>query len=331
MAVDRLREMGDLLTPMALRVAATLGLADLIADGVATAGGLAERTATDRDALARLLRHMASMGLLAPDGEGYRLTELGEPLRSTHPGGVARSLDANEVLGRIELSFVRLLDALRTGRAAYPLVHGRGFWEDLAADPELAARFERHMTAGDVGRAVAAYDWSAVGHLVDVGGGSGRLLVEILHAAPHARGTLVELPGPAEVGRRRFEEAGLSDRADVVAGTFFDPLPAGADAYVVANVLHDWGDAEAEAILRRCAEAAGASGRVLVFQGVLDGVEDQAPGTEFDLFMLVCCGGRQRTLAEFEAIGARAGLKLAAASPVDLHFGHLMEFDAASR
>jgi 2,7-dihydroxy-5-methyl-1-naphthoate 7-O-methyltransferase len=309
MAVDRLREMGDLLTPMALRVAATLGLADLIADGVATARGLAERTATDRDALARLLRHMASMGLLAPDGEGYRLTELGEPLRSTHPGGVARSLDANEVLGRIELSFVRLLDA----------------------DPELAARFERHMTAGDVGRAVAAYDWSAVGHLVDVGGGSGRLLVEILHAAPHARGTLVDLPGPAEVGRRRFEEAGLSDRADVVAGTFFDPLPAGADAYVVANVLHDWGDAEAEAILRRCAEAAGASGRVLVFQGVLDGVEDQAPRTEFDLFMLVCCGGRQRTLAEFEAIGARAGLELAAASPVDLHFGHLMEFDAASR
>jgi 2,7-dihydroxy-5-methyl-1-naphthoate 7-O-methyltransferase len=309
MAVDRLREMGDLLTPMALRVAATLGLADLIADGVATARGLAERTATDRDALARLLRHMASMGLLAPDGEGYRLTELGEPLRSTHPGGVARSLDANEVLGRIELSFVRLLDA----------------------DPELAARFERHMTAGDVGRAVAAYDWSAVGHLVDVGGGSGRLLVEILHAAPHARGTLVDLPGPAEVGRRRFEEAGLSDRADVVAGTFFDPLPAGADAYVVANVLHDWGDAEAEAILRRCAEAAGASGRVLVFQGVLDGVEEQAPGTEFDLFMLVCCGGRQRTLAEFEAIGARAGLKLAAASPVDLHLGHLMEFDAASR
>ena len=331
MAVDRLRQMANLQTPMVLRVAATLRLADLIADGVTTGGGLAERTGTDRDALARLLRHMAFLGLLAPDGEGYRLTELGEALRSTHPAGVARSLDANEPVGRIDLAHVRLLDTVRTGRAAYPLVHGRGFWEDLAADPELAARFDRHMSSGDVAPGVAAYDWSAVGHVVDVGGGSGRLLAGILHAAPYARGTLVELPGAAEAGRRRFADAGLSGRADVVARTFFDPLPAGADVYVLANVLHDWGDAEAEAILRRCAEAAGTRGRVLVFSGVLDGAEDAAPGTGFDLFMLVCFGGRERTLGEFEVLGARAGLTLAAASPVDASFGHLMEFDAASR
>jgi 2,7-dihydroxy-5-methyl-1-naphthoate 7-O-methyltransferase len=331
MAVDRLRQMGDLQTPMVLRTAATLRLADLIAAGVTTAGGMAERTGTDRDALARLLRHMATIGLLGADGDGWCLTELGEALRSTHPSGVAGSLDANEVVGRIDLAHVRLLDAVRTGRAAYPLVHGRGFWEDLAADPALAARFDRHMSSGDVAPAVAAYDWSAVRHVVDVGGGSGRLLAGILEAAPHARGTLVELPGAAEAGRRRLAEAGLSGRAEVVAGTFFDPLPAGADVYVLANVLHDWGDAEAEAILRRCAEAAGIRGRVLVFQGVLDGVEDVDPGTGFDLFMLVCCGGRQRTLGEFEALGARADLRLTAASPVDLSFGHLMEFEPAAR
>jgi hypothetical protein len=268
MAVDRVRQMGNLQTPMVLRVAATLRLPDLIADGVTTAGALAERTRTDRDTLARLLRCIAFLGLLAPDGEGYRLTELGEALRSTHPAGLARSLDANEPVGRIDLAHVRLLDAVRTGRAAYPLVHGRGFWEELAADPELTARFDRHMSSGDVaprgcrvrlvrrrtrGRRGRRQRPAAGGHPPGCPAGAGHAG----GAAGGGRGRAATLRGGRPVrshGRRR---------PDVLR-----PAAAGADAYVLASLLHDWGDAEAEAIMRRCAEAAGTAGRVLVFSGV---------------------------------------------------------------
>jgi hypothetical protein len=174
--VERLGSLSDLITPMAIRVAATLKLPDLIADGVTTAGALADRTHTDRDALGRLLRHLTSIGLLRPAGSDFCLTELGEALRSAHPGSPTSSLDINGIVGRISLAQLRLLDSIRTGQAAYPLVYGRGFWEDLATDPDLSARFDAHMGSGDPSAAVAAYDWAAARWVVDVGGGNGNLL-----------------------------------------------------------------------------------------------------------------------------------------------------------
>jgi len=140
------------------------------------------------------------------------------------------------------------------------------------------------------------------------------------------RGTVVELAGPAERARRKFAAMGLSARASVVTGSFFDALPADAGAYVLSNVIHDWPDAEATTIFRRCAEAAGVSGTVLVFEGVLEAGDDVAASTDFDLFMLACCGGRQRTLPELEKLAAAAGLRLIAISPVSPSYGHLLTF-----
>lgn len=322
-STEQLRLLSDLTTPMAIRVAATLGLADLIAEGVTTTDVLADRTGTDRDALARLLRHLTTAGLLNDDGS---LTALGEALRTTHPGSPASSLDINGIVGRISLAHVRLLDSIRTGGPAYPLMYGKGFWEDLATDPELSARFDAHMGSGDPAAAVAAYDWATAGWVVDVGGGNGNLLAGILLADPGVRGTVVELPGPAQTARDKFAALGLSARAAVQTGSFFDALPAGAGAYVLSNVIHDWPDAEAIAIFRRCAEAAGSSGVVLAFEGVLEAGDELAASTDFDLFMLVCCGGRQRTLPELEGLAAAAGLKLTATAPVGPEFGHLLTF-----
>ena len=326
--VERLRSLSDLVTPMAIRVAATLRLPDLIAGGVTTADALADRTGTDRDALGRLLRHLTSIGLLRRDGSDVCLTDLGEALRSAHPGSPASSLDINGIVGRISLAQLRLLDSIRTGQAAYPTVYGKGFWEDLATDPDLSARFDAHMGSGDPSAAVAAYDWTAAGWVVDVGGGNGNLLAGILHANPEVRGTVVELAGPAEAARRKFAMLGLSARASVVTGSFFDALPADAGAYVLSNVIHDWPDEQAITIVRRCAEAAGTSGTILVFEGILDAGDEVAAATDFDLFMLVCCGGRQRTLPELERLATAAGLKLITASPVSPSYGHLLTFRA---
>jgi hypothetical protein len=324
-AADELRSLSDLTTPMAIRVAATLGLADLIAEGVTTADALVDRTGTDRAALGRLLRHLTSAGLLQLDGYDVRLTALGEALRIDHPGSPASSLDINGIVGRISLAHMRLLDSIRTGQAAYPLLYGKGFWEDLATDPDLSARFDAYMGSGDPAAAVAAFDWTTAGWVVDVGGGNGNLVAGILLANPDVRGTVVELAGPAEAARRKFDVLGLSERATVQTGSFFDALPSGAGAYVLSNVLHDWPDAEAITILRRCAEAAGNSGTVLVFEGVLEAGDELAATTDFDLFMLVCCGGRQRTLPELESLAA-AGLSLISTQPVSPSYGHLLVF-----
>jgi len=328
--VDRLRSLSDLTTPMAIRVAATLKLADLIADGVRTAHALADRTDTDPDALGRLLRHLTSIGLLRADGNNFFLADLGNALRVDHLGGPTSSLDIDGIVGRIGLAQLRLLDSIRTGRAAYPLVYGKGFWEDLAADPDLSARFDAHMGSGDPSDAVAAYDWAAARWVVDVGGGNGNLLAAILQANPGIRGTVVELAGPAETARQNFAATGLSARASVKSGSFFDQLPAGAGAYVLSNVIHDWPDVEATTILSRCAEAAGFSGAVLLFEGVLESGDEVAASTAFDLFMLVCCGGRQRTLPELENLAAGAGLKLIAISPVNSSYGHMLTFRRVS-
>ncbi len=310
-AIRRLWQLSDLVSPMAVRIAATLRLPDLVASGATTVAALAERTESDPGALRRLLSHLVAIDVLTQRGEHFALTPLSEAMREGQ--GENRgplTLDVHSAVGRIQLAAVGLLDCVRTGVPAYQLVHGRGFWDDLAADPALGAGFDAFMGSRDQGAFAAAYDWSAVGHVVDVGGGTGARLIALLRAHPSLRGTLVELPGPAERAAGRFAEVGLSERVVVVARSFFEPLPAGADVYVLSRILHDWPDAEATAILRRCAEAAGPEDRVLVVEEVLDDADDMAEMTAFDLFMLIGCGGRERTLDEFRTLGGAAGLSL---------------------
>lgn len=309
--------LADLFTPMAVRVAATLRLADHVAAGADTVAALAQRTGSDPDALGRLVDHLLAVGVLRRRGtEGLSLTDLGEQLREGHPGNGRAWLDIEGPVGRAELSARHLLDAVRTGRPAYPLIYGRGFWEDLADRPALAEAFDALMAsrlAFEVPQIVAGYDWGALSHVVDVGGGNGTLLAAILATHPDLRGTLVELAGPAGAGALRFAETGVGERCEIAAGSFFEPLPVGGDAYVLSGVLHDWDDERALAILRRCAEAAGRKGRVNVIEdGVLTDAAESSLRSEMNLRMLAYTGGRERTLGELEQLASAAGLRVAA-------------------
>jgi hypothetical protein len=244
------------------------------------------------------VEHLTAIGVL----DGWALTDLGEQLREAQPW-----LDAEGPLGRADLAALHLLDAVRSGRPAYELAYGRDYWQDLAADPARNAAFDALMSArlhADLPGIVAGYDWGALSHVVDVGGGDGTLLAAILAAHPGLRGTLVELAGTAESARRT-----LGDRAEIVVGSFFEPLPAGADAYVLSGVLCDWDDAHALQILRRCAEAGG---RVLV----IDHCELAASAQSGDLRMLVYTGGRERTLAGLQRLAGDAGLHVVTAEQV---------------
>jgi hypothetical protein len=305
-----LRAMADLATPMAVRTAATLRVADHVAAGGRTAAEIAAAVGAHPDALDRLMRHLVTIGLFRRDeGGAYTATELGDQLRDDHPGGRRKWLDAEGAVGRGDLSFVDLAYCVRTGRPAYPVRYGKPFWDDLAADPGLSASFDtvmEHHVDLDASTVADAYDWGALKHVVDVGGGSGALLGRLLARHDGLRGTLVDLAGPAGNARRRFRRLGLDDRVTVVTGSFFEPLPEGAGGYVLSAILHDWDDAHAVRILRRCAEAAGRSGVVLVIEAI--GADGESPDTAMDLRMLTYYGGRERGLTEMRAVAAAAGL-----------------------
>jgi SAM-dependent methyltransferase len=156
--------------------------------------------------------------------------------------------------------------------------------------------------------AATACDWSGVRHVVDVGGGTGALLAEVLRADPGIRATLVDLPDTVARGREFLAERGLDGRCDFAGQSFFDPLPAGADVYVLSAVLHDWDDEAATAILRRCAEAAGGTGRVVIVESHGTAGDDPAMFAEMNLRMLVLSGGRERRIADYRTLAAAAGL-----------------------
>jgi hypothetical protein len=312
-----LASMAELVTPMAIRVAATLRVADHIAGGRRTAPELAAAVDADPDALGRLLRFLADKEILDPDGSGgYVLTPLGDALRDGHPSGLRASVDIEGATGRADTAFIELLGSVRTGSPAFPSRFGRPFWDDLAADSGRSASYDAQMGA-DVARwardVVPALDWGSLGHVVDVGGGDGTLLIAMLSAHPGLRGTLVELPRAAGAARTAFVEAGLGDRTEVVARSFFDPLPPGAGAYVLCAVLHDWNDGAARTILRRCADAAGGDGAVLVIEKT--GPDGTTVNASMDLRVLAYFGGRERALPELTALAADAGLRVAAVHP----------------
>jgi hypothetical protein len=317
--IAELLAIADLATPMAVRVAATLRIADHITRGRRTAPELAETVNADADALDRLLRHLVTAGVLRRDASGrYALTGRGDALRDDHPIGIRAVLDIESAIGRAELSFVQLLHTVRTGEPAFPVQFGLSFWQDLKSDPARSASFDTQMgydIAADAPAIVSAYDWGSLGHVVDVGGGNGALLTAMLSKYPTLQGTVVDLLDTAEAARKTFAAAGFADRADVVACSFFDALPPGAGGYLLSAILHDWDDDAARTILRRCAEAAGTDGSVFVVEKI--GADGGSLHTGMDLRMLAYFGGRERGVDELTALAADSGLRVAAVHPAD--------------
>jgi hypothetical protein len=306
----------DLVTPMALRVAATLRLADLMPDDGtgdgAAIGDLAERAEANPEALARVLRHLVAHGVFTEPRPGqFAANQTAAMLRTGEPGAVWLDLDGFG--GRMDLAFTGLAHTVRTGEPAWEQVFGLPFWDYLDANPAISASFDATMAVDGGNSAVAErYDWAAVRHVADIGGGTGTLIAEVLQRNPRLRGTLADLPETAARAREYLAGLGLDGRCDVVGQSFFDPLPPGADAYLLNRVIHDWGDAAATAILRRCAEAAGSTGRVLVIESHASPGGDPAAFAEMNLRMLVLAGGRERTLDDYAALAADAGLRVTA-------------------
>ncbi|HEU5469953.1 MAG TPA: methyltransferase [Actinophytocola sp.] len=316
-ATPSIRAMADLATPMAIRVAATLSLVERAGSAGATVERLAAETGTSAPALHRLLDHLVTIGVFDRDRQSgrYRPTIVGAQLGADAPEGVKPLLDINCAGGRADLAFVDLLGTIVTGAPAYPHRYGRDFWADLDASPELRRSFDAQMNwrfRVQASQIAEGFDWTRFPSIVDVGGGDGFVLAAILHAHPELRGRVLDLAPTTTAAADRFAAAGLDDRAGTVTGSFFDPLPAGADAYLLSDILHDWDDDHARTILTGCRRAAAPHGTVVV----IEPIRGQGAGTDMDLFMLMCFGGRERTVDELTTLAAGCGLRLDRSGPV---------------
>lgn len=307
-----LSTLSDLCTPWCIHVVATLRIADQLAAGAADSAALAAASGCEATSLERVLRHLVSKGVfeeLEPDR--FALNEAAQGLFDPT---LRLGLDLDGIGGRMAYAWGSLLTAVRTGKPAYHEVFGLPFWEDLEAHPAIAASFDALMGPPGHGapdpEVLVSESWSSVRTVVDVGGGTGALLAEILRNQPEVRGTLVDRPRTVARADAIFEAAGVAERVTTIGQSFFDPLPAGADLYLLKSVLSDWPDREATAILRRCAEAAPPSGRVVVLGGVSP--DDVTGGPAPELLMMVLLGSKERTLPEFRALADAAGLTIQA-------------------
>jgi hypothetical protein len=307
------RLMDGFLITQLLYVAAKLGVADALAAGPQTAAAIAQAVGAEPAPLTRILRGLALDDVVAETDDGrFALTALGGCLRDGVPGSLRGA-----VLVRGELYYqaaAGLLAAVTAGGTAFAQVYGERFFDHLGRHPEREAAFQASMagrSSQEADDVVAAYDFTGISKLVDVGGGPGILLERILRAAPALHAVLLDRPEVVVQARTRLEAAGLASRCDVVVGDFFGWVPGGADAYLLSRVIHDWDDDDAVRILQTCRAAMAATSRLLLVEAILpERAREQPAAIRMDLHMLVLLGARERTEAQFRRLLETAGLQV---------------------
>jgi SAM-dependent methyltransferase len=304
--------LSDLCTPWCIHVAATLRIAEHIHAGIHAIDDLAAAAQCDSRVLHGVLGHLVSKGVFEEPERG-RFSLNATAMGLLDPA-MLLGLDLDGFGGRMAYAWGSLITYVRTGVPAYDKIFGLPFWEDLDAHPEIAASFDALI--GPEGHGVPDPDfeitggWERVRSVVDVGGGTGAMLAEIARTRPLIHGTLVDLPRTVARAAETFEHAGVAGRITAIGQSFFDPLPAGADLYLLRGVLNDWPDREVVAILKRCAEAALLKGRVVVLKSVGPDVESRGLSIE-----MVLLGGRHLSISEFRELARESGLEVLAAGP----------------
>ncbi len=311
-AANLMRLINGFWMTQAVYVAARLGIADRLAAGPRTAAELAEEVFVAAQPLHRLLRALASLGVFEERDAGrFALTPMAEVLRSDVTGSLRPM-----ALMRGEWQYGawgELLHCITTGGSAFEKLFGQGMFDFLSSDPERGALFDSAMTAIH-GRETAllldAFDFGSAERVVDVGGGNGSLLAEILRKHPTVKGTLFDLAPVIDRARSNDSLNDFRERLEFASGSFFESIPAGADLYLMRHIIHDWDDDQSTTILKRCREAMPTTARLLIAEFVIPPGNAPFVGKWFDLAMLVGPGGQERTAAEYELLLSQAGFRM---------------------
>lgn len=307
----------------AIGVVAQLGVADQISAGPRASDELASAVGAETQALYRVLRLLASLGVfeeVAP--RTFGLTALGETLRSDAPDSV-RNFAITETAPGHWLPWGRLDESVRTGQAMTYQTLGMGLFDWYAQNPDEASYFNAAMgnlSALAAGELVRVYDFSSVRTVADVGGAHGVLLAAILGANPTACGILFDLPHVIATAGDAMTAQGLSERCELVSGDFFEAVTEGADLHLLKQIIHDWDDEQATRLLRNCHRALAPNGKLLLVEMVIPPDNQPSPAQAMDLNMLVVAGGRERTEDEYRGLLQGAGFRLERVIPTHSPF-----------
>ena len=297
--------------------AASLGLADHLANGPKSAADLAGPTGTNPRALHRLMRSLAGLGILSQDGgDKFALTELGDALRSDAPGSARSTILAMGTW--MWKAFGEFQYSLETGKTAMEKVFGMPVFDYLAQHPKESAQFSEAMVGihGPEPPAVAeAYDFSSVGSIVDVGGATGNMLAHILARYPQPRGVLFDRSHVVAEAPALLRSRGVEDRVSIEPGNFFEHVPPGGDVYILSHIIHDWNQDQCLTILGNCRKALKPGARLLIVEFVLPEGNTPHFGKLVDMVMLAIPGGEERTAAEYDTLLKTAGLKMTRVVP----------------
>jgi hypothetical protein len=303
-----------------VHAAAKLGLADHLAKGPMSADQLAGPTGTHAPSLYRLMRTLASFGLMTEGtDQRFSLTPLGEALRTGAPGA-ARATILTMASDWFFGGWGEFMYSLQTGKSGFEKHLGMPIFDWLAKHPEEASRFSETMVGihGDEpAKVAAAYDFSGFKKVVDVGGATGNLIAAILARHPGPRGMLYDLPHVVRDAPSLLTSRGVVDRVTIESGSFFERVPAGGDAYVLSHIIHDWSEEQCLTILSHCRRAMGPTSRLLIVEMVLPPGNTPHPGKMLDLMMLVGPGGRERTEQEYAGLLRKAGFRLTRVVPTE--------------
>jgi hypothetical protein len=316
---------GGYVISKAIFAVAELAVADHLKDGPHTADEIAKATGTHAPSLYRLLRFLASLGFFVEEAEQrFSLTPLGAALQSDDPGcarSTARMIAGSGMWG----GWGGFLHSVKTGETGFEKTFGQPIFDYLSTRPEEASVFNEAMIGihgAEPPAVAAAYDFSGIQTLVDVGGGTGNLLTTVLAANPGLKGVLYDLPHVAAEAQSQIERKNLSDRCEIVSGSFFESVPSGGDAYMMSHIIHDWDEEKCVQILQNCRQAIPDDGRLLLVEMVVPPGNDFHPSKFLDLIMLTIPGGKERTEKEYAELFSKAGFSLTrvvpTASPVSV-------------
>ncbi len=312
----------------AVAVSARLKIADLVSEGPKTPAELAAATETHEPSLFRLLRALASLGIMRKGDDGrFSNTALGDLMRSDHPQSMQAAF---HMMGDAEHwnSHGNMQQSVKTGEIAFDYTFGMPVFPYFGQHPEAARVFDRSMTSfsAAVAHSVSSsYDFSSAGTIADVAGGHGILLAKILQKYPESRGILFDQPQVVE--GNVFGVEGVSDRTETVGGDFFKSIPVVADLYLMKFILHDWNDEQCVEILKNLAKSAPSGSRLLIVETLIEEDDNQPSLSKImDLNMLVMTGGRERTASEYAALFERSGFEL-----TDVHLTQPLQIIEAVR
>jgi hypothetical protein len=296
-----------------LRQTAEMGLADRFGDEPRDADALCAEHGMHAPSFRRFLRSLSGLGVVAQVAPGsYRLTEMGEALKSGAPGAARATTIA--LIGKLlSPSWDNMDHALRTGETGFEKHYGVGLFDYLREAPGMAELFSETMVglnAAEPPAVAEAYDFSEIGSLVDIGGASGNMLGHILARHPNVHGVLFDLPHVVAGAPALLDRLGVADRVSIESGSFFEGTPAGHDAYLMSHIIHDWDEQACAAILGHCRRAMKPDGRLLIVEMVLPESDAPHPGKLLDMMMLVATGGQERTPSEYDALLSANGFKL---------------------